>query len=182
MATRRGSKSTKRIRTQSAAADELGITARQLRNWEQEDWFPDGGRTKSGYDIALIRQAQESLGKKGSELREAAVALKMRTGEAKLERELVEVQRKQLILKREQGELVPRRAVELFASTVLTELGDWCDQLPDLLAAVVPARARKDLRKRITDELNRRREQLATRLSERAMAADLQLVDQESST
>lgn len=42
--------------TQKETAEYFGVTARTIKNWEAEDWFPVAGRTDDGYDADLIEE------------------------------------------------------------------------------------------------------------------------------
>jgi hypothetical protein len=72
------------------------------------------------------------------------------------------------------GELIPRAAVELFASTFLTQFGDWCDQLPVLIAREVPAKFRKKVQERVRRELDAQRQTMRDELEARAREFDQQ--------
>ncbi|WP_437224997.1 hypothetical protein SH661x_000414 [Planctomicrobium sp. SH661] len=162
------------IASRKDAAKLLGITDRQLGNWVHEEWFPPNGKTKAGWDIELIRQCQEAAGKKGSELSDEAKRISLEEKKEKLGRIKIQRAREQLRLDRERGKVIPRPGVELFASTILTELADWCDQLPDLIANTVPAKLRKQLKNRIRDELDKRRTNMREQLEREAKHLDEQ--------
>lgn len=159
-------------RTQAEAAQALGITARQLQNWMKEPWFPPGGQTGSGYDVGRIQAARDAEGLKGSE--ETRVRSKLRDAQAaeKLRQTRIRTQREELALHAQRGELIPRAALELFASSFLTEFGDWCDQLPGQIVRLVPASAAKTVRQKLTQLLNQRRVTMRDTLAAKAREFD----------
>ncbi|CAK9008714.1 Terminase, partial [Durusdinium trenchii] len=146
------------------AAKLLGITDRQLGNWSNEPWFPADGKTADGWDVNIIASARDAVGRKGSDDSDAATKLRLATAAERLKLTKAKAQREELALEEDRGLLIPRPAIELFASTVLTELADWCDQLPDLVAASVPRKHRRAVRDRLRDELDQRRRELRERL------------------
>lgn len=166
------------VKSRKEAAAILGVTEKALGNWATEAWFPEDatGRTPKGarvdWDTDKIAQAREVQQRKGSAPAEAAKRLKLATDHEKLKQAELQTRRKQIELAVEEGELVPRRAVELHFATLLTELGDWCEQLPELVAADVPAKVRPKVKARIKDELDRRRRELSAELQRQARELD----------
>ena len=154
------------------AARILGITARVLGDWAKEAWFPADARTAAGWDTDKIAEAREVQHRKGSVPAEAAKRLKLATDHEKLKQAELQTKRKQIELAVEEGELVPRRAVELHFATLLTELGDKCEQLPELIAGDVPAKLRPKLKARLREELERWRRELAAELKRQAQELD----------
>lgn len=67
-------------------------------------------------------------------------------------------------------ELLPRAAVELQFATLLTSLGDWCDQLPDKVGTIVPKQYAAKVRERLRTDLTQRRQQVHDELTR--VAAD----------
>lgn len=65
-----------------------------------------------------------------------------------------------------QETLLDRPTYELFAATLLTHLGDWCDQLPYLISGELPKSHRRKISDRLRRELDDRREQLAVELKQ----------------
>ena len=162
------------IRTQKEAAALLGVTSRQLRNWANEDWFPQDAKSRKGWNIAAIKAARDEHGRKGSDESKIARRIELAKRKQQLKRERIRVEREQFELDRQRGEFIPREAVELFASTLLMELSDWCEQFPDLMANAVPAKARKAFRQRMKDELRKRRQATRDRLEREAKQLDQQ--------
>lgn len=142
---------------QKQAAEQLGVTDRALRDWMHKPGFPDWS---AGYDVDAIRAWADELRLKGSIESEADADLRRKLEVEKLEQERIKTQQLRHKLAVQEGELLPRRAWELFAATVLTSLGDWCEQLPSIIAGVVPAAHRDGVRKRLAQELDDRRKDL----------------------
>lgn len=163
-----------RIKTQKETAELLNITPRSLRSWESEDWWPENARDKSGYDLALIRAAQEALGKSGSELREQNAVVTLKTKQAKLEKELLEIQKRQLELHVKEGLLIPRDTVELHLSTLLKEVGDLFDRIPSLAGKEAGKRNAKKVADYLRREFDKTRRRIASELEKAARAADSQ--------
>lgn len=157
------------------AAKALGVSAKTLQTWQEEPWFPRSGRTKGGYDVAAIDAARKANGKKGSDPERSSRSdqlgqLKVAREAKRLQRETIACERDSLSLRREAHELIERRALELFASTFLTDFGDWCDQLPAVIAVKsgVPAKHRPKISRTIGEALNERRQQMAETLEAKA--------------
>lgn len=147
---------------QKEAARRLGITSRALRDWMQDPGFPDWS---AGYDISAIKRWRDDRGRKGSDLDGKADAVRLATNLQKLEQAKTTSRLLNLKLEREEAKLLPRQAIEVFHATVLSGLADWCEQLPDLIAQILPPEHRETIRERLRDELATRREQLADELA-----------------
>ena len=122
--------------------------------------------------MAIIAKARNEQGLKGSEESEAAKQLRHDLQDEKLKQARLQTQQEELKLREKEGELLPRAGWELFAATLLTELGDWRDQLPDLIAADFPRKYAPKLRARLKDELDRRCIELAKELERKARELD----------
>jgi hypothetical protein len=147
------------VARQTEAALRLGVTPRTLRDWRQLDGFPDCTR---GYDLEAIQRWRQAHERKGSEAADAARKLKLAITAEKLRQMQLRTRREQLDLELKEGTLLPRKAVEQSVAVLLSALGDWCDQLPDLIAAICPnQRTAAKVRARLQQELDRRRAQLA---------------------
>lgn len=166
------------VSTRNEAAKLLGVTPRQLGTWCHEPWFPADAKSKQGWDVEKIRKARDAAGRKGSDISDEARRLTLEEKREKVERLRIHRERDQLKLERERGRLIPRAGVELFASTILTELADWCDQLPDVIGNTVPTKIRKTLKARIRDELDKRRTNLREQLEREAKNLDSQQEEQ----
>lgn len=169
--------------TRRAAAAALGITEKALQLWTQEPWFPAGavGKDAKGnnrnWNVTAIRAARDAIGRKGSEVSDTAKKLKLATDNEKFQQAKIRTEQDRLALETTKGELIPRDALELFASTLLTSLGDWCEQLPDLIAAAVPKKYRKPVKDRLKQELDARRVQAAAALERAARDFDTRAKD-----
>jgi len=159
-------------KTHLQAAEQLGVTTRQFQNWLNEPWFPHSAKTPGGWDIDAIAAARDAQGLKGGT--ESVLRSKLRDARAaeQLKRDRLRTQRDELALRRETGELIPRAALELFASTLLTELGDWCETLPVLAARLVPRTAAKRVREKLKSELDQRRQLVRQVLEDKAREFD----------
>lgn len=164
---------------QKAAAKALGVSAKTLQTWQEEPWFPAKGRTKDGYDVAAIDRARKLNGRKGSDPQRSSRSdqlgqLKVAREAQRLKREQIACERDSLALRRECHEVIDRRSLELFASTFLTDFGDWCDQLPDVIAVKsgVPAKHRKAVSRTLKEALDGRRQQMKETLEARAREMD----------
>lgn len=159
------------LKGQQAVADHYGCDARNVRYWLSN--YTDFPKPVNGvYDTDKIDAWQanqpqmllRSGGKMdgaGGDLAKANSALTVQLKQQKVE------QAKEAALKarreREvyEGTLLPRRAWETFAALLLSELGDWCDQLPELAAQQVPKKHQAKMRQWLEEQLNTRRAQLA---------------------
>lgn len=146
---------------QVEAARALGITDRQLRNWRNEADFPD---CSGGYDVAVISAWRDKHCLSGSAGQLDMAEVKLAREREQLEIDRIKRARESLKLEAEEKELLPRRSWELFAATLLTNLGDWCEQLPDILAGVCTDDCREGVRERLAGELDDRRRDLREEL------------------
>lgn len=171
------------VRSRKEAAEILGIVPRVLGDWARAPWFPEGATERDAkgkrfnWNTEVIAHARDAMGRKGSTSAEESHRVKLLTDEEKLERQKIARRHEELELAEKEGELVPRRAVELHFATLLTELGDWCEQLPDLIAGDVPAKIRPKLKARIKDELDRRRRELSAELQRQARELETRKAD-----
>lgn len=150
----------------------LGIADRVLGLWANESWFPADGKTAGGWNVPAIRQARDAMSRKGSEQSDRAKQLKQGLDAEKLKKATLERKQRELNLREQEGKLLPRAGWELFAAQLLTQLGDWCDQLPNLLAADVPRKYRKKVRERAKKELDLKRRELRDELERKAKELD----------
>jgi hypothetical protein len=160
------------IGTRKFAAEMLGVTARQLSNWTKEPWFPEDGRTTSGWDVPLIRVARDAMGRVGSNGSDQAKKIKLASDGEKLKQAIIKTQIEDLKLKEQERELLPRRSIELFVSSFLTSYGDWAEQLPDLVVGDLPKRHRAAFKARLKDELDRKRDEMRVDLESKMREID----------
>ncbi|GEM_PF-1887540 len=160
------------IPTRELAARFLGVTGQALALWTKENWFDPAWKTRVGpddcYNIVAIRAARDAMGRKGSEQSETTKRLKLDLDREKLKQSEIATGEKQLGLRQREGDVIERRAVELHFATLLTALSDWCDQIPELIAADVPRRHAPRIKKRLQGELDRRRHRLRNDLEREA--------------
>lgn len=149
------------VAQQTDAADLLGVTPRTLRDWMRIPGFPD---CASGYHIEAIRQWQESNARKGSEPEDAMRKLKLALQAEKLKQAQIETRDAQLRLEAKEKTLLPRQAVERSAAVILSGLVDTCEQLPDLVAAIVSKQEQAKVREFIKRELTELRMRIAADL------------------
>ncbi|NOX56521.1 MAG: hypothetical protein GXP27_19175 [Planctomycetes bacterium] len=165
-------------RSRKEAASALGITVRTLNNWTKEAWWPkdaceiDARGRRIAWNIDVISAARDAYGAKGSDAAEDARRLRLAIQAEELRQKRLDTELRRLKLATEQGRLIPRQSEELFASTVLTSLSDWADQLPAIIAAIVPARHRAKVRDRLRRELEARRHKLRAELEAHARELD----------
>jgi len=147
---------------QKEAAELLGVSSRTLRDWQaarDENGFPD---CSSGYETEAINAWRRDNQRKGSETSEAAKNIKLGTAAEKMKQARFDTRLKEMEVGKEEGTLLPRKAVEQSAAVILSSLGDWCEQLPDLIAQICPnKKSAEKVRTRLKSELDRRREQMA---------------------
>lgn len=173
-AKKRKPKTVRRVKTQVEAAGLLNISAKTLYNWEHSIWFPESGKTSEGYDLDIIRKAQEIHGKKDSNLGEQNAEVTLRTKEAKLERELIAVRRETMELQEKEKLLIPRATVELHLATLLKELGDVFDKLPTQAGREAGKRNGPKVRAYLQSEFNKLRRRLQGEMTEAARKKDLE--------
>lgn len=146
------------IHEQKRAAAAIPISDRALREWEKVPGFPD---FSNGYDIEAIRAWRDQHERKGSaedkqtQTINRAMKLKQLSILTRKDRQL------ELANMAKEGELLDRRVYEAFVASLLAGIGDWCEQLPGLLVAEVPAKYGKKLQERAEEELRKMRQQLA---------------------
>jgi hypothetical protein len=148
------------VTEQKQAARILGVTPRTIRDW-MRDYPSEVPDTSAGYDIDAWRKFRESHGKKGSPEGEQLRKLKLARQAEALKRDRVKTRHDELNLEVKEGGLLPRPTWELFGANLLSGLADWCEQLPDLIAAQCCKKCGKTIGERLKKELNKRREQLA---------------------
>lgn len=165
------------VATQKEAAKQLGVTQRQLRNWLGEPWFPANGRGEGGYDVGAIKAARDAEGRKGSEQNDVRGKLRDALSAEKLKRVRIETRQQEIKLAEAEARLIPREAIELYIATFNTRFGDWCDQVPDIVAREAPAKFRKKVRDRLKRELNERRTALRAELEAKARELDQRAPD-----
>jgi hypothetical protein len=149
------------VTEQTAAAALLGVTTRTLRDWSTEDGFPTN---PGGYDITAINNWREDNQRKGASLAEKVRAIKAGIQSEKLRQMKLDTAKRQLEQDVREEKLLPRESWEQFAALLLSGLADWCEQLPDLIAAEVPKKDQPRIRKRMQNELNSMRSHLADEL------------------
>ena len=131
--------------TQADAARQLGITARGLRLWAAEPWFPKDAHTAEGWNVEKIKAARNSEDRKGSPV--DADRENRRRRKDDLDAAIKQQVLAQETMKRQQleGALFPRAAVELVHSTILTSIGDYFDQQPSLIGRLAGSKERKSI-------------------------------------
>ena len=160
------------IKARGKAAKALGISDRQLGYWVNEPWFPESGKTAAGWNISVIREARDEQGRRGSNISDVARKIKLAHDSEKLKQARLITESKQLANAVKRGELIERGSLELFAATLLTELGDWITQLPDIIELEVPKKYREKLIARVRAEFDSKRRQTAASLARYARELD----------
>ncbi|MBK8916476.1 MAG: hypothetical protein IPM64_18065 [Phycisphaerales bacterium] len=161
------------VRSREQAAEQLGVTGPALSQWKRQPWWPAGGHVPGqGWDVAGIRAARDAMGRKGSETSSQAAALKLATDTETLKHERLKTRLQEIKVAEAEGRLIPREAVELYIATFNTRFGDWCDQVPDIIAREAPAKFRKKIRERLQRELDGRRKALREELEAKARELD----------
>lgn len=154
------------------AAKQLGITDRTLGNWANEPDFPPQARTGRSWNVDVISVWRDSRGRKGAEDGDELKAVRLQREKAKLAAEVRQAKILELKLKKLEGEVVPRAAVELFAASILTELADLFDQFPELTGRHSCTKCRPRLIKQIRKDLDRIRGDMRGRLEESSKELD----------
>ncbi|HEY0982383.1 hypothetical protein [Schlesneria sp.] len=146
------------IEERISAAKALGVSDRQLGRWKLTEGFPD---CSNGYDIDAIQAWREANQRKGS-AEDDQIAVINRA--IKLEK-LKEIKAKNhlagLAIDEAEKRLLPRQLYEQFIAALLAGIGDWCNQLPGLLEAEIPAKYGKKVKARAAEECRKMRERLA---------------------
>lgn len=147
------------IEQQTEAAARLKVTTRTLRDWRLVEGFPN---CDAGYDLEAIQAWRRENERKGSESADAGKKISLGIKAEKLRQMQLRTKRDQLDLEAKEATLLPRKAVEQTAAEILSRLGDWCEQLPDLIAQICPnKRSAEKVRAYLKKELDKRREQMA---------------------
>lgn len=143
------------------AAKSLGITPRSLREWEKEPDFPDCSR---GYNTEAIQQWRQENDRKGSEVDSTKKRIQIGILAEKMKQAAIKTKMDTLAMEAAEGKLIPRKGVEQTAQIILSSLSEWCDQLPDLIAAQLPKKYQAAVAKDLKRELDKRRVELASEL------------------
>jgi DNA-binding transcriptional MerR regulator len=120
-------------KTQAEAAEKLSITARALRMWEAEDWFPPGGRTDAGWDVELIDVARSKNSKKGGSLDQERQGIRLANDSARARRAKAQAEMAELEVAEKLGELLPRVAIEIHVKGLYQRLRSSFKHLPSVL-------------------------------------------------
>ena len=99
-------------------------------------------------------------------------ALKDALAAEKLQRDRLQTRREALRLQREEGTLIKRAGIELYISEFNTRFGDWCDQVPDIIARLLPPKWQKPLRDALKQEFESRRVAMRAELEAKAQELD----------
>lgn len=130
------------IREQKQAADRLGITARQLRNWQKEPGFPD---CSSGYDLERIAAWREQTARKGSEESDQARKIKLAIAGQKLRQEKARADKAERENEIAKGNILPRDEWEHGLIEMVTVCRDALMAIPRELCRFVPKKYHKRL-------------------------------------
>ena len=146
------------IKTRKEAAAALEITERALGDWKKQPGFPDSSK---GYDLDKIKAWREEHQRKGSAKDDSLIELNRQIKEEQLEALRLKKREKLLELDETEGKLLPRARYELFIAGLLAGIGDWCEQLPNLIEPLVPVEQAATVRDRLATELRKMRDRLA---------------------
>ena len=146
------------VKTRKEAAAALEITERALGDWKKQPGFPDSSK---GYDLDKIKVWREEHQRKGSAKDDTLIELNRQIKEEQLE--ALKLKRRSVLLEIDEaeGKLLPRAKYELFIAGLLAGIGDWCEQLPNLIEPLVPAKQAATVRDRLAAELRKMRDRLA---------------------
>ena len=145
------------IGTRKDAAKLLGVTEKALGNWKHEEGFPD---CSLGYDVDAIKAWREEWNRKGSGASDFDRQQRRELMAKRIESQTLKNYNENLDRLEREKQLLKREVVEQFIAGLLSGLGDWCEQLPGLMEAELPAKQGKKLRARLETELRRMREQM----------------------
>jgi len=158
--------------TTKEVCQHFAISDRTLRDWKNDPTFPPvaGTQRRPLFEISAIEDWRALRFRnvetpESNELRKTLSELKYKKLEAELEQLKIDNRTKETKLSALLGAYVPRPAVELLFSKLLTDLGDWCDQLPELVAGIMPKSHQSKLKKRLAKELNDRRNEMEIALT-----------------
>lgn len=118
------------VPTRKAAAALLGITPRQLGDWAQEPWFPpdavqtDARGTRIHWNVPLIREARDAMGRKGSDLSGTQKAIKLKSDHEKLRQLEIKTRREEREEQLAQGNILPRDELTLTLRELITMTRD----------------------------------------------------------
>jgi hypothetical protein len=147
---------------QATVCRRLGITTRSLQRYMKDPGFPD---CSAGYNLPAIREWQALHAKPITQARSAAIELDLRTKRWKEKRERIRARKEQLQIEQLEGELLPRRTFELAIAQILTRIGDWAEQLPELIRGECCEVCRDKIEGLLRKELNAERQTAANDLS-----------------
>jgi len=113
-----------KVTTQKELAKQLGTTDRSIRNWLEK--YPDHPDASGGYDVDVWRAWAQSKGllEAGRKSNPQDAAIRSKTLEVKLARQVLAAEREKIELKKLQGELVERDKVHDFLMEVATMFHD----------------------------------------------------------
>ena len=130
---------------QKDLAEELGVTPRAIRDWRQEPYWPSDQPGEDGlYDLDVVRDYQEQLGKKGSDDSELARDVKIAREKEKLKQDRIKTEIEELKLKEQQRELLQRRSQELHFAVIFSHLGGAINEKRNELYADMQRRAKEE--------------------------------------
>lgn len=132
-----------RAETQLIAAQQLGVSARILRGWENEPWWRSEFRTTEGYWVGGIRPAAEKAGRgKKPKKSESQVNLESAKLQAEVDIKQAELRKRLRAEQEELGNILPRDEYETFARELLGMIRSQIEDLPRWLAKRTPEELR----------------------------------------
>lgn len=147
-----------------ALASHYGVTTKTVYNWRKAG-LPHTGRVGAYvYDLDKTDPFVEQL-RTFSGDDESPDGINAALKKERLKQLQIRTAGMTADLEARHGELLPRRGCELFATTLLTTLGDWCEQLPELLAGECCPKCKTRIEKRLRGELDNRRNDIADELT-----------------
>jgi len=147
---------------QATVCRRLGIAPRTLQRDMKDPGFPD---CSAGYDLEAIREFRLRRNRPATEARDEARELDLETKRHRKEQERLKAERMRHQLEEFEGNLLPRPVVELAIASILTHLGDWCDQFPEFIRNFCCRSCRDRVESALKKELDKGRADACQRLS-----------------
>jgi hypothetical protein len=143
------------------------VSTRTIQSWRKAGMpHEPAGRNRYRYDTSktdpwkVVHEKKAGVDSDPDSFKAKQAILK-----EKAEQEAIETALLRNKLGKEEQNLIERRTIELAIATILTQFGDWCEQLPEIIDGECCKSCKAKIGKRLKEELDKRREDLADDLA-----------------
>lgn len=138
-------------------ASRYSVSTKSVQNWIRLGLPKHGTKRKYHFFLSETDPWIESYHQEANNADSQATKLNLEIRAEQLKQLRIKTTHEQLKLQEREGQLLARRAWELFAATILTNFGDAAEQLPDLMAGICCKKCATKLAKRLKIELDNMR-------------------------